>query len=58
MKIQEVPLNLRRRAATRVAAAAWSQLLACLNLPGGVVKGVHVRKVAIDVDMEDDGCCG
>lgn len=33
------------------------QLLECLNLPGGVVKGVRVRKVAIDVDMEGDGCC-
>lgn len=32
------------------------QLLDCLNLPGGKVKRVRVRKVAIDVEMEDDDC--
>jgi len=34
------------------------QLLDCLNLPGGKVKQVRVRKVAIDVEMESDdrGC--
>ncbi len=33
------------------------QLLDCLNLPGGKVKRVRVRKVAIDVEMESGDCC-
>jgi len=34
------------------------ELLDCLDLPGGKVKRVCVRKVAIDVEMKcDDGCC-
>jgi hypothetical protein len=32
------------------------QLLDCLNLPGGKVKRVRVRKVAIDVEMEHGDC--
>ncbi|MGE5212979.1 MAG: hypothetical protein ACM3NN_04710, partial [Nitrospirota bacterium] len=34
------------------------ELLNCLDLPGGKVKRVCVRKVAIDVEMKcDDDCC-
>jgi hypothetical protein len=33
------------------------QLLDCLHVPGGKVKRVRVRKVAIDVEMEVGGCC-
>ena len=34
------------------------ELLDCLDLPGGKVKRVCVRKVAIDVEMKcDDACC-
>jgi hypothetical protein len=33
------------------------QPLDCLNLPGGKVKRVRVRKVAIDVEMDSDDCC-
>lgn len=33
------------------------QLLDCLDLPGGKVKRVCVRKVAIDIEMEDEKCC-
>ncbi|MFL6215774.1 MAG: hypothetical protein ACJ74J_17965 [Blastocatellia bacterium] len=34
------------------------QLLDCLDMPSGKVKRVHVRKIAIDVEMQsDDGCC-
>jgi hypothetical protein len=32
------------------------ELLRCLNIPGARVRDVHVRKVSIDVCMEDD-CC-
>ncbi|HEY5674200.1 MAG TPA: hypothetical protein VIR78_10875 [Malonomonas sp.] len=33
-----------------------SQLLDCLDLPSRKVKCVRVRKVAIDIEMDDDGC--
>ena len=33
------------------------ELLECLDLPGGKVKRVCVRKVAIDVEMKCDDCC-
>jgi hypothetical protein len=33
------------------------ELLECLNVPDGNVKRVHVRKIAIDVEMADDCCC-
>jgi zinc metalloprotease ZmpB len=33
------------------------ELLDCLDLPGGKVKRVCVRKVAIDVEMKCDDCC-
>jgi zinc metalloprotease ZmpB len=33
------------------------QLLDCLNLPGGKVKKVCVRKVALDIEMESDCGC-
>ncbi len=32
------------------------QLLNCLNLPGDKVKRVRVRKIAIDVELENDDC--
>lgn len=32
------------------------QLLDCMNLPGGKVKRVRIRKVAVDVEMESDDC--
>ena len=32
------------------------ELLRCLNIPDAKVRDVHVRKVSIDVCMEDD-CC-
>lgn len=33
-----------------------SDLLRCLDLPGGKVRDVHVTKVSLDICMED-GCC-
>lgn len=33
------------------------RLLDCLDVPSGKVKRVRVRKVAIDVEMNDDDCC-
>lgn len=33
-----------------------SDLLRCLDLPGGKVRDVHVTKVSLDICM-DDGCC-
>lgn len=33
------------------------QLLDCLRLPGGKVKRVKVRKLVLDVEMENDDCC-
>jgi hypothetical protein len=54
----EVPFNDRapgdRKDGCRDKAR---QLLDCLSVPGGKVKRVRVRKVAIDVEMEDGGCC-
>lgn len=53
----EFPFNDLAPGSEQVCRDKARQLLECLNLPGGVVKGVHVRKVAIEVDMEGDGCC-
>ncbi len=33
------------------------QLLDCLNVPDGTVKRVHIRKIAIDVEMDGGDCC-
>lgn len=53
----EFPFNDLAQRSAEMCRDKARQLLECLNLPGGVVKGVHVRKVAIEVDMEGDGCC-
>ena len=54
----EIPFNDRPRDDTKKDCRAQAeQLLNCLDLPGGKVKKVRIRKVAIDVEMEGDGCC-
>jgi hypothetical protein len=54
----ETPYNDRRpEDKTGQCRDKARQLLDCLDLPGNDVKCVRVRKISIDVEMKDDGCC-
>lgn len=54
----EMPYNDVRRDDQQRCRDQAGRLLDCLDLPGEKVKCVRVRKVAIDIEIDDDGCCG